>query len=110
MLHGSLAAKLASTTQALSNAERGNIAANKKNSELSQTLLALAEEAKPQSMEDIENPKLRDQVEMVEREVKDLRRKTKILKGLVSGTIVGSGIDWAADDALCELVMDDEDG
>lgn len=109
MLHGSLTAKLASMTHALSDAERGNIAANAKNSDLSRTLLVLAEEMKAQSTEDIENPRLRDQVKAVEKEVKELRRKAKILKGLVSGTIVGSGINWADDEVLCELVMDDEE-
>ncbi|KAF2799565.1 hypothetical protein K505DRAFT_370878 [Melanomma pulvis-pyrius CBS 109.77] len=110
MLHGSLAAKLASMTHALSDAERGNMAANARNSDLSRTLLVLAEEMKAQSPDDIENPRLRDQVKFVEKEVKELRRKAKILKGLVSGTIVGSGINWAADEVLCELVMDDEEG
>jgi hypothetical protein len=109
MFHGSLTAKLASTTRALSDAERANIAANKKNSVLSQTLLALAEDLKAQQPEDIDNPRLRDQVKAVEREVKELRRKTKTLKGLVSGTIVGSGINWADDELLCELVLDDDE-
>jgi small-conductance mechanosensitive channel len=109
MLHGSLAAKLNSSTHALNAAERRNIAANKKNSELSQTLLALAQELKAQKLEDIENPQLRDQVKAVEKELKELRRKTKSLKGLVSGTIVGSGINWADDEVLCELVLDDEE-
>ena len=109
MLHGSLAAKLISNTHALSATERRNITANRKNSELSQTLLALADELKVQKLEDIENPELRDQVKAAEKEVKELRRKTKSLKGLVSGTIVGSGINWADDEVLCELVLDEEE-
>ncbi|KAF2712486.1 hypothetical protein K504DRAFT_499578 [Pleomassaria siparia CBS 279.74] len=109
MLHGTLAERLAYLTHALSDAERGNLAAKTKNNELSQTLLALAEEVKAQSIEDIESPRLRNQVESIEKEVKELRRRSKTLKGLISGAIVGSGINWAEDEELCELVLDDED-
>jgi hypothetical protein len=33
----------------------------------------------------------------------------KTLKGILSAMIVGSGINWAADGSLVDLVMDDED-
>lgn len=109
MVHGSLAAKLASVTRALRAAEEGNIAANKENHELSQTLLSLAAELKTQSTEDIENPRLRDQLKAVDAEVKESRRRMRTLKGILSAMIVGSGINWAGDDVLRELVMDDEE-
>lgn len=109
LLYGSLSTKLASTTRAISVAEEGNIIANRKNQELSQTMLALAEEMKSQSAKDIEDPRLREQVDAVEKELKDSRRRMKTLKGILSAMIVGSGINWAADEGLTELVMDDEE-
>jgi hypothetical protein len=109
MVHGSLSARLALSTRALCAAEQANIAANQKNRELSQTMLALAEGMKSQSAKDIEDPHLRSQIDAVEKELKESRRRTKTLKGILSAMIVGSGINWAADEALCELVMDDED-
>ncbi|KAF1959933.1 hypothetical protein CC80DRAFT_440129 [Byssothecium circinans] len=109
MVHGSLSSKLTSTAHALSLAERSNIAANQKNRELSQTLLELAEEMKAQSTEDIEDPRLRSQVKAVEKELKESRRRMRTLKGIISAMIVGSGINWAADEVLRELVMDDEE-
>jgi hypothetical protein len=45
----------------------------------------------------------------VEKELKDSRRRMKTLKGILSAMIVGSGINWAADGSLVDLVMDDED-
>jgi hypothetical protein len=33
----------------------------------------------------------------------------KTLKGVLSAMIVSSGINWAADESLTELVLDDED-
>ena len=109
MIHGSLTSKLASTNKFLSVAEQNNIVANQKNRELAQTMLALAEEMKAQSVQDIEDPQLRQRVDAVDKELKDSRRRVKTLKGILSAMIVGSGINWAADEGLTELVMEDED-
>jgi small-conductance mechanosensitive channel len=109
MIHGSLASKAASTQRAISAAEQANIVANQKNRGLAETLLALAEEMKAQSAKDIEDPRLRDQVSAVEKELKESKRRAKTLKGILSAMIVGSGINWAADQAMTELVMDDDD-
>jgi hypothetical protein len=109
MVHGALSARLASSTRALCAAEQANIAANQKSRDLSQTMLALAEELKSQSAKDIEDPNLRIEIDAVEKELKESRKRAKTLKGILSAMIVGSGINWAADEALCELVMDDED-
>lgn len=110
MIHGSLTTRLASTTRALGAAEQGNIETNRENRELSKTLLALAEDMKTQSIADIEDVRLREQVKAVEKDVKESRRRMQTLKGILSAMIVGSGVNWAADQQLQELVMDDEDG
>jgi hypothetical protein len=104
-----LASKLLSNQRAISTAGQANTFASLKNRELSATMLALAEEMKAQSAKDIEDPRLRDQVSAVDRELKNSRRRMKTLKGLLSAMIVGSGINWAADENLTELVMDDEE-
>lgn len=109
MMHGAQTARLASTTRALSEAEQSNIVANRKNRELARTMLALAEEMKAQSAQDIEDPQLRSQVDAMERQLTESRRRVKTLRGVLSGMIVGSGINWAADEGLTELVMDDEE-
>jgi small-conductance mechanosensitive channel len=109
MLHSSLASKLLSTRRATSTAEQKNLVVNQKNRELSATMLALAEEMKAQSAKDIEDPRLREQVSAVEKETKESRRRMRTLKGILSAMIVGSGINWAADEDLTELVLDEED-
>ncbi|KAF3038720.1 hypothetical protein E8E11_003295 [Didymella keratinophila] len=109
MLQGRLASRLASSTRALITAEQANIVANQKNRQLSKTMLALAEAMKAQSAEDIEDPKLREQIKTVDKELKESRRRMKTLKGILSAMIVGSGINWAADESLTRLVLDDED-
>jgi hypothetical protein len=109
MLHGSLASRLTSTMLTLSATEQGNVDANERNRELSKTLLALAEEARAQSTQDVEDLQLREKVKSVDKNVKDSKRRLQTLKGILSGMIVGSGINWAEDEVLRELVMDDED-
>lgn len=109
MVQSRLSSKLASSTRALVTAEQANTVANQKNRELSKTMLALAETMKAQSAEDIEDPRLREQIKVVEKELKESRRRMKTLKGILSAMIVGSGINWAADESLTELVLDDED-
>ena len=109
MVHGNLASKLASITKAMSTAEQGNIVANDRNAQLAKEMLELAEEARAQSTDDIDNPRLRERVKEVEKNVRESRRRAKTLKGIVSGMIVGSGINWAENEELRELVMDDED-
>ncbi|CBX99880.1 hypothetical protein LEMA_P074690.1 [Plenodomus lingam JN3] len=109
MVHGAQTTKLASVTRALSTAEQANMIANRKNRELAQRMLALAEDMKAQSVKDIEDPQLRAQVDAVEKALKESRRRKKTVKGILSAMIVGSGIHWAADAELTELVMDDDD-
>jgi hypothetical protein len=109
MVHSSLASKLQTTQQAVITATQANMAANHTNRAKSKDMLVLAEEMKSQTAEDIEDPRLRDQVSAVEKGLKDSRRKMKTLKGILSAMIVGSGINWAADKDLTELVMDDEE-
>jgi len=109
MVHGRLAAELTSSTRALDAVEQANIVANLKNRELSKTMLGLAKAMKSQSAEDVDDPRLREQIKAVEKELKDSRRRMKTLKGILSAMIVGSGINWAADRSLTELVLEDED-
>lgn len=109
MVHGAQTSKLASITRAISTAAQANLIANRENRELAQTMLALAEDAKAQSIHDIEDPTLRAQVDAVDKSLRESRRGKRTMKGVLSAMVVGSGINWAADAGLTELVMDDED-
>lgn len=69
-------------------------------------MLVLAEEAKTQRKEDISDPKARRQLEVLDAEVKISRQRFRIMKGTASATIAGSGVDWARDPKLLEIVLD----
>ncbi|KAB2576588.1 hypothetical protein BFW01_g2885 [Lasiodiplodia theobromae] len=103
-----IATALASTTKALS-------AANVKNAALASTLLSLANPPSASISSSAVNEaladdhKLRDQLVEAERDAARARRRWRSMKGVVAGMVVGSGVDWAEDEALRELVLEDED-
>ena len=41
--------------------------------------------------------------------IKESRQRWRIIKGITAGVVAGSGVDWARDEALGELVLDPED-
>ncbi len=47
--------------------------------------------------------------EKLEGDVSNARKEWRIWKSVVGGIIAGSGVDWAADAKLLEVVMDEED-
>ncbi|CZR62042.1 uncharacterized protein PAC_11939 [Phialocephala subalpina] len=85
-----------------------HIATSRQNAELATTMIALAEEASTQRKEDISDPKARQQLDKLEESLKISKRRWRIMKGTASATIVGSGVDWARDPRLLEIVLDDE--
>jgi len=80
----------------------------RQNVELAAEMLALAAQAKEQNKVDIEDPGGRQQLEELEAAMKLSRQRWRIMKGTASATIVGSGIDWARDPKLLEIVLDDD--
>jgi hypothetical protein len=80
----------------------------RKNAELAATMLALAEEADTKRKEDIDDPKARQQLDELEVKMKTGRQRWRIMKETASATIAGSGIDWARDPKLLEIVLDND--
>jgi hypothetical protein len=71
-------------------------------------MLALAEEANIQRKEDIDDPEARQRLDELEADMRISRQRFRIMKGTVSATIAGSGIDWARDPKLLKIVLDEE--
>jgi hypothetical protein len=82
------------------------------NTELATTMLALAKEAAIQNKEGINDPKARQQLDELEVSMKTSRQRWRIMKETASATIVGSGVDWARNPKLLEIVLgsDGDDG
>ena len=86
--------------------ESENIVIARTNTELATTMIALAEEANTQRKDDIDDPKVRQQLDELELAMRTSRQRWRIMKGTASATIAGSGIDWARDPKLLEIVLD----
>jgi len=110
MAHTNLSSNLKSTLDSLLEAETENRIAMKKNQELASSLLSLAEESEVEERDETSNPELKRQLEDLEGEIQVGKSKWTILKNVISAVIVGSGVDWARDERLRELVTDDGEG
>jgi hypothetical protein len=109
MLHNNLATRLHATNSELARLERENKAANVQNQELAREMLDLANELKADKVEEVHDARLRGQLEKLDEDVRTARRDWRVLKSLVGGLVTGSGVDWASDPKLLELIMDEED-
>lgn len=96
------------TVEALSNAEVENIRLMEQNKELASELLGLT--AKETSWRDrVDDENLVARMEEIEQEYKKTRDQRDIIKSVMGAVVVGSGVDWARDDRLCNLVLEDLD-
>lgn len=104
-----LAAKTLSITENLKRLESENIIVARKNVDLATTMIGLADEANTQKKEDIQDLQARRELEELEEELRRSRQRWRIMKATVSGVVAGSGLDWARDPKLRELVLDTVD-
>ena len=106
LVYENLATMCAATLEALSNAEVESRQVAKANQELTHTMLDLTKE--DQSWRDaISDTSLKDQLQEIEADRQRSKAKWDTIKAIVSATIVNSGVDWARDDQLRELVLDE---
>jgi vacuolar-type H+-ATPase subunit I/STV1 len=101
--------KVLSTTESLTRLESENITATRRNVALAAKMISLADEANTQKKEDIQDPQVREELDELEEELRRSRQRWRIMKETVSGVITGSGIDWARDPKLRDLVLDTTD-
>ncbi|KAF4472561.1 hypothetical protein FALBO_543 [Fusarium albosuccineum] len=71
-------------------------------------LFELAEEAKQKKKVPANNSKMMQEQERLEAEVKASKQRWRVMKGVAGGIVAGSGIDWARDEKLRDVVLDPE--
>ncbi|KEY70057.1 hypothetical protein S7711_07844 [Stachybotrys chartarum IBT 7711] len=79
------------------------------NVELAAEVIALAEQVQQTKTGHVEDAATRADLAQLEADVKASQRRWRIMKGVASGIVAGSGIDWARDDELCSIVLGPED-
>ncbi|KAL9948295.1 hypothetical protein D7B24_003211 [Verticillium nonalfalfae] len=109
------ATSLRDTLDALAATRAGALAAGRRNAELAQEVLRLAEEAArrrgggsgPQgSGGDDDDDEARREMQLLRASLKASRQKWKVMKGTASAIVVGSGVDWVGDEGLRWMVLD----
>lgn len=85
-----------------------NMRAMEKNRDLTTTVLALAKKVQARRDEVIEDARFNAQLDGLRDDVAIARQRWRIMKSVVVAVIAGSGVDWAGDDTLRDLVLDEE--
>ncbi len=85
-----------------------NIRGMEKNRTLTATLLALVHEVQAQRDDVTKDAGFSAQLYRLREDTATARQRWRILKSVVAAVIAGSGVDWARDDALRDLVLDEE--
>ncbi|MCJ1282502.1 hypothetical protein MMC26_001825 [Xylographa opegraphella] len=109
MAHTNLSTMYQSIMNTLSSTETESIVTLRMNQQLTTDLLGLTDQLKAQEPANIDDPELRHTLEELQKRSKEAKRRWRIMKSLVSAVIAGSGVDWAHDENLRDLVLDDED-
>ena len=85
-----------------------NIRAMEKNRSLTVTLLALAKKVQDQRDEVSKDPRLGAQLDEMRKDTATARQRWRIMKSVIAAVVAGSGLDWAGDESLREVVLDEE--
>ena len=105
-------ANLSSTLQKLSKEaamlSADNIRAMETNRALTATLITLAKKVQAQRDEVMEDPRFSTQLKDVRNDAATARQRWRMMKSVVAAVIAGSGVDWARDDTLRDLLLDEE--
>lgn len=93
----------------LTSQEAENLVSMSHNQGLIAKLLGLTDLLKEQHVDSIQDVELRSNLKIAQDDTKETKHRWRIMKSLVAAVVAGSGVDWAHDDELRDLVLDDED-
>lgn len=100
---------LQQTWNDLSEVQSKTLHISRDNVAMTSELLELAEAANHRKFGTSTGSELEMEMEQARQEVKESRQRWKVIKGTLSAVIVGSGIAWAQDQDLLEMVLDPEE-
>ncbi|EAL92421.1 centromere protein H [Aspergillus fumigatus Af293] len=96
------------TLRELSNLEVQNLELHQRNQELARQLLESAKDD-DSWREALDDDDLKAQLEQLEADRKKSKSRWEVMKSVASAIVVGSGVNWAEDDELTALVIDESD-
>lgn len=78
------------------------------NRSLTMTLLTLAKKVQARQEEVAKDARFGAQIEELRQDAAKARQRWRMMKSVVAALVVGSGVDWAGDENLRDLVVDEE--
>ncbi|RAH45019.1 centromere protein H [Aspergillus brunneoviolaceus CBS 621.78] len=107
-VHENLNAMHTASLQKLTGLEVENVQLHQKNQELVRELLSLTEDDESWR-EDLDDPELKSQLEQLEADHRRSKARWEVMKSIASAIVVGSEVNWAEDETLTALVLDESD-
>ncbi|CAI7608997.1 unnamed protein product [Penicillium pancosmium] len=108
LAHENLASAHDQVLKQLSDSEVANLQINQENQELVRQLLELTKQDETWK-EKLKDAKLLSQLEQLETDFKSNKAQWDTIKHIASAMVVGSGLNWADDDQLQALVLDESE-
>ncbi|PWY64668.1 hypothetical protein BO83DRAFT_322199 [Aspergillus eucalypticola CBS 122712] len=108
LAHENLNTAHSATLRRLSSLEVENSQIHRQNQELVRELLALTEDDESWR-ENLEDAELKAQLDQLDADRRKSKAKWETMKNIASGMVVGSGMNWAEDERLTALVLDESD-
>ena len=90
----------------LTSVEAESLRVSRTNVELASQVLQLAEETGRQNAEPTTGSETKTALDPSERQLRASRQKWRIMKGTASTIVASSGVDWAQDPELREVILD----
>ncbi|KAL0936411.1 uncharacterized protein CTRU02_208626 [Colletotrichum truncatum] len=104
-----VSADIRTTLDELTHVEAESLRVGRRNVELTAEILRLAKEAEKRKTGETDNPATQAEMTKLKAEVKASRQRWKVMKGTASAMVAGSGVDWARDEVLRDIVLDPEE-
>jgi hypothetical protein len=108
LAHENLSSALNSTLKKLSNLEVENLQLHQRNKVLVRELLDLTKNDESWK-EELDDTDIKTRLEQVKANHQKSKAKWETMKSITSAIVVGSGVDWADDEELAALVLDESD-
>jgi regulator of replication initiation timing len=108
LVHSHLSQQLRDLQHKFSQLEDQIAKLNGENQALAAELFQLTDALKDQTVEELDDPRLIAELDSLDEDIKRAKRRWRVMKSLVKGIIVGSGVEWARRPELLEVVLDDE--
>ena len=109
LVMSNLAAGVDSIATALTATRVEGLKAAQENRKLAARVLEVASKTRPEGVEGVEDEEEKAKLRELQEKTRVTRRQYRIVKSVVSAMVAASGVNWAENDELQELVLDDEE-